>query len=58
MTLNVLEALPLVVVTVTVPEPTAAVAATLTDMVIEVVETVAALMETPELLKLRPLQHR
>ena len=50
-TVKALEALPVAVVTVTVPAPVVAPAVTLTRMLIEVAETVAAPWVTPALLK-------
>ena len=50
-TVKALDALPLAVVTVTVPAPVAAAAVTLTGMLIEAAVTVAAPWLTPALLK-------
>ena len=50
-TLKALEALPVAVVTVTVPAPVVAAAVTLTGMLIEVAVTVAVPWVTPALLK-------
>ena len=50
-TVKALDALPVAVVTVTVPAPVVAAAVTLTGMLIEVADTVAVPWVTPALLK-------